>query len=48
PEGMHLTLKFIGEVEPDRAEQLWTALDELKFPEPFKATLDQPGVFPNP
>lgn len=48
PEGMHLTLKFIGEVEPDRAEQLWTALDELKFPEPFEAKLDQPGVFPNP
>lgn len=48
PEGMHLTLKFIGEVEQDRAEQLWTALDDLDFPAPFEVTLDQPGVFPNP
>ncbi len=48
PEGMHLTLKFIGEVEQDRAEQLWTALDDLDFPAPFEVTLDKPGVFPNP
>ncbi len=45
---MHLTVKFIGEVEKPRAEQLWTALEDIFYPEPFEVSLSGVGVFPNP
>jgi len=47
-DAIHLTVKFIGEVEKSRAEQLWTALEDIDFPDPFEVALSGVGVFPNP
>ncbi len=48
PSGIHLTLKFIGDVKPERARQLWEALEEVDYPEFFNISLQRSGVFPNP
>ena len=45
PENMHITLAFIGEVDPERAEELAQALDEAPLPGPFEVTLKGTGVF---
>ncbi|HLF54873.1 MAG TPA: RNA 2',3'-cyclic phosphodiesterase [Candidatus Nanoarchaeia archaeon] len=42
----HLTLKFLGEVSPAKAEEVRKRLESIKF-EPFTASLDGTGVFPS-
>lgn len=42
---MHLTLKFLGEVQPNTAEELKKELKKIKF-EHFSVNLDSIGVFP--
>jgi 2'-5' RNA ligase len=44
-ENLHLTLIFIGEVSPDRAQLIREALAEVKC-EPFDASLEGLGSFP--
>jgi len=48
PDQTHITLKFVGEVEPGRPQVLWRAVEELDLPEAFDIQLNQTGVFPNP
>ncbi|MEK6949470.1 MAG: RNA 2',3'-cyclic phosphodiesterase [Nanoarchaeota archaeon] len=45
-EQMHLTLKFLGELQPHNAENLRNILKEVAF-EPFSVNLDVIGVFPS-
>ena len=45
-DNMHLTLKFLGEVQPDKAEILNKNLKETPF-KPFSVNLDSIGVFPS-
>ncbi|MFH1181731.1 MAG: RNA 2',3'-cyclic phosphodiesterase [Candidatus Woesearchaeota archaeon] len=42
----HLTLKFLGELTPERVERVKQILREVKF-EKFSATTTGMGVFPN-
>jgi RNA 2',3'-cyclic 3'-phosphodiesterase len=46
-ENMHLTLKFLGEVEPKRLPPLVESLKKAAR-QPFDITLEGLGVFPNP
>jgi len=46
PENMHLTLKFLGEVPEEKAEEIKTVLDRVSF-SPFQATIAGVGVFPS-
>ena len=46
-EQFHITLKFLGELEPRVIEQVKDALSELKEFEPFRVGLDHIGAFPN-
>lgn len=41
----HLTLKFLGEVQPDTAEKVIEILKKIKFG-PFSVFLDSIGIFP--
>ncbi|MBU4284575.1 MAG: RNA 2',3'-cyclic phosphodiesterase, partial [Nanoarchaeota archaeon] len=41
----HLTLKFLGEVEEKKAEEIKSALNEISFKQ-FKTALTEIGVFP--
>ena len=41
----HITLKFLGEVQPDSAEKIINILKNIKF-EPFSAFLGSIGIFP--
>lgn len=41
----HITLKFLGEVQPDKVETIIGSLKNIKF-EPFSAFLDSIGIFP--
>ncbi len=41
----HITLKFLGEVQPDKAEKAVEFLKKIKF-EPFSVFLDSIGIFP--
>ena len=43
---IHLTLKFLGEVQPDKIEDIKKAIKKITF-SPFFAYLDKIGVFPN-
>ena len=46
PEGMHLTLKFLGDVDIDSIEGICCALEgELKKYEPFNIASSSPGYF---
>ena len=45
-DSMHLTLKFLGEVQPDKVEILNKNLKEIQF-KPFSVNLDAIGVFPS-
>lgn len=48
-EGLHLTLKFLGETEPQRLEQIKVAIDEAAgASEIFSLALGGIGVFPSP
>ncbi|MBI2102149.1 RNA 2',3'-cyclic phosphodiesterase [Candidatus Woesearchaeota archaeon] len=41
----HLTLKFLGEVQPDKTEKIVEILKTIKL-EPFTVFLDSTGIFP--
>ena len=41
----HITLKFLGEVQPEKAEKTAEILKNIKF-EPFSVFLDSVGIFP--
>ena len=41
----HITLKFLGEVQPDKAEEIINRLKRIEF-EPFPVFLDSIGIFP--
>lgn len=43
---IHLTLKFLGEVEPDIVEEIRNNLKKISF-NPFSVYLDKIGVFPS-
>ncbi len=43
---MHLTLKFLGEVQPDKVKDISEALRKIKIA-PFSVNLSDIGVFPN-
>lgn len=47
PEGLHVTLKFIGEVSDTRGEEIKTALSPVKGA-PFDVTFLGVGFFPSP
>ncbi len=48
PEGIHLTLRFLGDVEPERVTELTSALGAAVRPlQAFELRLDGTGVFPN-
>ena len=48
PEGVHLTLKFLGDIEVSRVPQVADAMKHVASRQaPFSLTLDAPGVFPN-
>jgi len=47
PRGIHLTLKFIGEVETARVEAIRAALARVRAPQPVDAAFRGLGWFPN-
>jgi 2'-5' RNA ligase len=47
PEGIHLTLKFLGEITTTQAEQVKVALRALPLLEAIKVEVKGLGVFPN-
>ncbi len=48
PEGIHLTLKFLGNVAASRVEQIGLALGEVAGGvAPFVLQIERPGVFPH-
>ncbi len=47
PEIVHITLKFLGDVEASKIPSLAAALDSMMC-EPFEAGLEGVGVFPKP
>ncbi|MGH9469544.1 MAG: RNA 2',3'-cyclic phosphodiesterase [Terriglobia bacterium] len=47
PEGMHFTLKFLGEITAAQAEQVTLALSRIRDFEPFEAVLKGFGFFPS-
>ena len=49
PEGIHLTLKFLGDIDVDSVPEISRALDRCATAaKPFGLTLEGVGVFPNP
>jgi 2'-5' RNA ligase len=46
PENVHLTLKFLGEIEHSLVEQVSKVVEEISF-QPFTARIERVGVFPN-
>ncbi len=48
PDNIHLTLKFLGDVSPEKLESIAAALkDEIKSCERFSMTVKGLGAFPN-
>jgi RNA 2',3'-cyclic 3'-phosphodiesterase len=47
-EGVHITIKFIGETPADRAEQVRAALSAVSAPGPIELRLAGLGFFPDP
>jgi RNA 2',3'-cyclic 3'-phosphodiesterase len=47
-EGMHATLKFIGEVTPPKVEDIKAALGAIHSPAPVELRFRGTGFFPNP
>jgi len=48
PDGIHLTLQFLGDVSPGRVDEITQALERACRPfAPFPLSLTQPGFFPN-
>jgi 2'-5' RNA ligase len=48
PEGMHLTLKFIGEVPPEKLGPIQEALAAVQADSPVELHFRELGYFPNP
>jgi 2'-5' RNA ligase len=51
PAQTHVTMKFLGDTDPERVEEITQALDaavETAGVEPFTATFEGLGVFPSP
>ena len=46
-EGMHVTLKFIGEAPPERVEKIKTALGEVRSGQAVEMRFRDTGFFPN-
>jgi 2'-5' RNA ligase len=47
PEKLHITLKFLGDIEPARVEDLSRAAARaISNVEPFELTIEEPGSFP--
>lgn len=47
PEKLHITLKFLGDIEPARVEDLsLAAARAVASVEPFDLTIEEPGAFP--
>lgn len=46
PKNLHLTLKFLGNIKPDKLEQVKQALSKIEF-SPFKIKFKGVGAFPN-
>jgi 2'-5' RNA ligase len=46
PDGMHVTLKFIGEVNADKVHGIGAALGEIRSPLPVDMTFQGVGFFP--
>jgi len=47
-EGLHITLKFVGEIEKDKVPSVSTAAERsLRQVEPFSVALDSTGTFPS-
>ncbi len=44
PENLHLTLKFLGEIDEERLDKVKEALSRIKFKE-FEAKLEKAGTF---
>lgn len=48
PEGMHLTLKFLGDIAPSMVGKVTEAIElAVRGVKPFTLSLSQPGGFPN-
>lgn len=47
PENLHITYKFLGEVDEGRVPRLLETLRETAFPPPFDAPIEDVGAFPN-
>ncbi|MCL6565567.1 MAG: RNA 2',3'-cyclic phosphodiesterase [Acidobacteriia bacterium] len=47
PEGMHVTLKFIGEVTAEKTERIRAALATIAWPGPIEMVIRNTGFFPN-
>jgi RNA 2',3'-cyclic 3'-phosphodiesterase len=47
PEGVHVTLKFIGEAAPERVEQIQARLAGIRVPAPVELQFRGVGFFPN-
>src|SRR6266404_4653435 len=46
PEGLHITLKFLGEVPPARIGDLKACLASIRTPAPFAISIRGSGYFP--
>ncbi len=44
PENLHLTLKFLGEIPPEKLEEVKALLSNIKF-NPFETSLQHTGTF---
>jgi 2'-5' RNA ligase len=49
PEGLHITMKFLGEIPEGRVGEIYSAMEEAFSPfEPFHISLKGAGAFPSP
>ena len=46
PENIHLTLKFLGEIEDHQVDEISRFIEEISF-DPFEFKVEGVGVFPN-
>ncbi len=46
-EGIHVTLKFIGEVSPEKIEPIQASLSQVEFPNSIQLKFRGVGFFPN-
>lgn len=47
PENMHITFKFLGDVDEERVPRLLDTLRSTAFPPPFEVPIEDVGAFPN-